>query len=141
VAVDGSLLDALMAPTRIYARSILALQDAHPVHAMAHITGGGILENLPRIFSEHAPAGLAALVELDAWSRPDVFAWMQQAGNIDEDEMLRTFNCGIGFIVVVPQAVADAAVTTLRELGEAPCRIGRIVPADTQPGPTERVVG
>ncbi|MEQ8859257.1 MAG: phosphoribosylformylglycinamidine cyclo-ligase [Pseudomonadales bacterium] len=140
-AVGDRLLDELMAPTRIYAKTILALLDAQPVHAMAHITGGGILENLPRIFAGRADAGLAALVELDSWTRPDVFAWMQQAGNIDEDEMLRTFNCGIGFVIVVPEAAADAALATLVELGESPLRIGRIVSADTRPTATQRLIG
>jgi len=141
VHVDDKLLDALMTPTRIYARAILALLEDQPVHAMAHITGGGILENLPRIFAGRAAAGLAALVDLDAWRRPDLFSWMQQAGNIDDDEMLRTFNCGIGYVVVVPQAAAEAAAARLRELGETVTPIGRIVPADTRPGSSERLVG
>ena len=140
VTVDDALLDLLMAPTRIYARTVLALLEAHPVHAMAHITGGGIVENLPRIFDGAATPGLAALVNLDGWPRPDVFAWMQQAGNIDEDEMLRTFNCGIGFIVVVPADAAEAALATLEALGEAPRMIGRLVDADARPGPGERLI-
>jgi phosphoribosylformylglycinamidine cyclo-ligase len=140
VAVDDALLDALMAPTRIYAKTVLSLLEDHPVHAMAHITGGGILENLPRIFAGEAAADLAALVDLDAWQRPDVFNWMQQAGNIDEDEMLRTFNCGIGFVLTVPAQALDVVLKSLRELGEAPVRIGRIVSAETAPGPTERLV-
>ncbi|MEA5547670.1 phosphoribosylformylglycinamidine cyclo-ligase, partial [Limnoraphis robusta CCNP1324] len=140
VTVDGALLDALMAPTRIYAKAVLELLEHHPVHAMAHITGGGILENLPRIFAGESGQGLAALVDLDAWSRPDVFNWMQQAGNIDEDEMLRTFNCGIGFVIVVPEDAAGDAMATLSDLGEAPVDIGRIVTADTVPGPGERLV-
>ncbi len=140
VSADGALLEALMAPTRIYAKTVLALLETQPVHAMAHITGGGILENLPRIFAGRSQDGLAALVDLDAWSRPDVFAWLQQAGNIDEDEMLRTFNCGIGFIVVVPEAAAEAALAALRALDEAPVRIGRIVTAGTPAGPGERLI-
>jgi phosphoribosylformylglycinamidine cyclo-ligase len=139
VPLDDTLLDALMAPTRIYAKTVLALLEEHPVHAMAHITGGGILENLPRIFS--ATASLAALVDLDSWTRPDIFHWMQQAGSIDEDEMLRTFNCGIGFVIAVPADAAEAAMRTLQSLGEAPVRIGRIVPEDTRPGPGERLIG
>jgi phosphoribosylformylglycinamidine cyclo-ligase len=135
---DAALLDALLAPTRIYAKTILALLEVHPVHAMAHITGGGLLENLPRIFTSDA---LAALVDIQSWARPDLFSWLQQAGNIDETEMLRTFNCGIGFIVVVPADIADAALRTLEDLGESPAIIGRIVPAGTTPGPTERLIG
>jgi phosphoribosylformylglycinamidine cyclo-ligase len=140
VQMDDALLDALMAPTRIYAKSILALLEDEPVHAMAHITGGGLLENLPRIFAGRAQSDLAALVDLDAWQRPDLFSWMQQAGNIDEDEMLRTFNCGIGFVVVVPQDRADAALARLRELGEAAMPIGHIVPADTRPAVSQRLM-
>jgi phosphoribosylformylglycinamidine cyclo-ligase len=140
VNVDGALLDALMAPTRIYARPILALLEEHAVHAMAHITGGGLLENLPRIFAGRAEPDLAALVDLDTWQRPDLFSWMQQAGNIDDDEMLRTFNCGIGFVVVVPQDGADAALARLRELGETATPIGRIVTADTHPKASERLM-
>ena len=141
VTVDAALLDALMAPTRIYAKTVLALLDEHPVHAMAHITGGGILENLPRIFTDAAASGLAALVDLDTWQRPDIFSWMQQAGHIDEDEMLRTFNCGIGFVLVVPAEAADAVVATLHAMSEPARRIGRIVAADTRPRPTERLIG
>ncbi len=134
---DPSLLDALMAPTRIYAKTVLALLETHPVHAMAHITGGGLLENLPRIFPGE---GLAALVDLDAWQRPALFDWLQQAGRIDEDEMLRTFNCGIGFVLAVPAETADAVMNTLADAGEAPARIGRIVAADTTPAPSERLI-
>jgi phosphoribosylformylglycinamidine cyclo-ligase len=134
---DADFIAALMAPTRIYAKTILALLEAQPVHAMAHITGGGLLENLPRMFPGD---GLAALVDLDSWQRPALFSWMQQAGNIAEDEMLRTFNCGIGFVVVVPADHADAALESLRGLGEAPVVIGRIVTADTQPGVGERLI-
>jgi phosphoribosylformylglycinamidine cyclo-ligase len=137
VEPDAALLDALLAPTRIYAKTVLALLDAHPVHAMAHITGGGLLENLPRIFADDT---LAALVDIEAWTRPDLFNWLQQAGNIDETEMLRTFNCGIGFILAVPADTADAVQQTLQDLGEASVRIGRIVPAGTIPGPTERLI-
>jgi phosphoribosylformylglycinamidine cyclo-ligase len=137
VKPDEALLDALLAPTRIYAKTILALLDAHPVHAMAHITGGGLLENLPRIFTTD---DLAALVDVDSWVRPDLFNWLQQAGNIEETEMLRTFNCGIGFVIAVPSESADAAFATLQGLGEAPLRIGRIVSAGTPAGPTERLI-
>ncbi|MFM7120000.1 MAG: phosphoribosylformylglycinamidine cyclo-ligase, partial [Gammaproteobacteria bacterium] len=93
---DTALLDQLMQPTRIYARSVLALLDTTPVHGMAHITGGGFVENLPRIFRDER---LAARVRVTAWQRPPVFDWLQSVGQIDEHEMLRTFNCGIGYIV------------------------------------------
>jgi len=138
-APDSERLDALMAPTRIYAKTVLALLEQQPIHAMAHITGGGILENLPRIFA--TTGNLAALVDLNAWTRPAIFDWLQQAGNVDTNEMLRTFNCGIGFVLVVPADAADAVAAALRELDEEPVRIGRIVTAGTEPGTGERVVG
>jgi phosphoribosylformylglycinamidine cyclo-ligase len=105
---------------------------------MAHITGGGIVENLPRMFTD---GSLQALIDMDAWQRPDVFSWLQQAGNIAEDEMLRTFNCGIGFILAVPATAADAALANLRAAGEAPTVIGKLVPAGTIAGPGQRLVG
>ena len=95
VSVEDKLLDELMAPTRIYATSILELCEVLDVRGMAHITGGGLLENLPRMFAERE---LAALIDLDGWDRPDIFSWLQQAGNIGEMEMLRTFNCGVGYV-------------------------------------------
>jgi phosphoribosylformylglycinamidine cyclo-ligase len=135
---DAKLIDTLMAPTRIYAKSVLGLLAEQPVHGMAHITGGGIVENLPRMFAD---GSLQALIDMDAWRRPDVFAWLQQAGNIAEDEMLRTFNCGIGFILAVPAAAADAALANLRAAGENAAVIGRLVPAGTVAGPGQRLVG
>jgi len=135
---DAGLIDTLMAPTRIYAKSVLGLLAEQPVHGMAHITGGGIVENLPRMFTD---GSLQALIDMDAWQRPDVFAWLQQAGNIAEDEMLRTFNCGIGFILAVPAAAADAALANLRAAGENASVIGRLVRAGTVAGPGQRLVG
>jgi phosphoribosylformylglycinamidine cyclo-ligase len=135
---DAGLIDTLMAPTRIYAKSVLGLLAEQPVHGMAHITGGGIVENLPRMFTD---GSLQALIDMDAWQRPDVFAWLQQAGNIAEDEMLRTFNCGIGFILAVPAAAADAALANLRAAGENATVIGRLVRAGTVAGPGQRLVG
>jgi phosphoribosylformylglycinamidine cyclo-ligase len=136
-APEPALLDALMAPTRIYARAILALVAVEPVHGMAHITGGGLIENVPRMLPD---PGIAALVDLDRWPWPSVFSWLQQAGNIGEREMLRTFNCGIGFVLAVPESAADAVLARLREGGEAPHPIGRIVAADTAPGAGELLI-
>jgi len=135
---DARLVDALLQPTRIYARSVLGLLAELPVHGMAHITGGGIVENLPRMFRD---ASLQALLDMDAWPRPDVFSWLQQAGNIAEDEMLRTFNCGIGFVLAVPASSADATVALLHAAGEAPTVIGRLVVAGTPAGTGQRIVG
>jgi phosphoribosylformylglycinamidine cyclo-ligase len=135
---DEALVDALMQPTRIYARSVLALLAELPVHGMAHITGGGIVENLPRMFRDER---LVALLDMDAWQRPDVFSWLQQAGNIAEPEMLRTFNCGIGFVLAVPATAAEAALANLRASGEAPVLIGRLVPAGSEAGAGQLIVG
>jgi len=123
------LIEALMAPTRIYVKPLLALMQALPVKGMAHITGGGITGNLPRIL----PEGRLARVALDAWPRPALFHWLQQAGNVSAEEMLRVFNCGIGMIVVVAAADADRAAALLGEQGETVYRLGSIIAGDGSP--------
>jgi len=121
---DGTTLgDALLAPTRIYVKPLLQLIKQQPVHALAHITGGGITENLPRVL----PAELAAKVDLDSWALPALFNWLQQAGNIVEDELLRTFNCGVGMVVCVPAETKDTAITLLEEAGEKAFCMGQII--------------
>ena len=115
-----------MAPTRIYAKSVLALMSEVEVRGMAHITGGGILENLPRMFDSTT---LAARLDLDAWQRPEVFSWLQQAGNVPEREMLRTFNCGIGYVLCLSAPAAQQALQRLTELGEHATVIGEMVAA------------
>jgi phosphoribosylformylglycinamidine cyclo-ligase len=130
----GDLFESLMAPTRIYVRAIHATLAKLRIAGMAHITGGGIIENLPRMFANDR---CAALIDLDTWVRPAVFGWLAQAGNVAENEMLRTFNCGIGFIACVADADVDTALATLRAAGEAPIVIGEIVAAGEralQPG-------
>ena len=119
---SGSLGDALLEPTRIYVRSLLSLIGSEPVHALAHITGGGLPENLARVL----PAVCDALLRPGSWHRPAVFDWLQREGRIADDEMLRTFNCGIGRVAVVPAERADAAATLLEESGERVFRIGAI---------------
>jgi phosphoribosylformylglycinamidine cyclo-ligase len=122
---DTTLGEALLAPTRIYVRACLAaIRSTGPggVRAMAHITGGGLLENLPRVL----PDSLAARIDGDAWERPAVFDWLAEAGNIAPEEMLRTFNCGIGMAVVVAPSQAKAAARALTEAGEQVRTIGRI---------------
>ena len=116
--------DAVMAPTRIYCKSVLALLQTIEVNAMAHITGGGLLENIPRVL----PADLHCALQRDAWARPEVFKWLQREGNIPEDEMLRTFNCGIGYVLVVDHDRADEAMKRLQASGEQCSRIGVIRP-------------
>jgi phosphoribosylformylglycinamidine cyclo-ligase len=119
---DETLGGALLAPTRIYVRPLLALMADTPVHALAHITGGGLTENLPRVLPEYS----CAVIRRDSWVRPAVFDWLQQAGGIADGEMLRTFNCGIGMVVCVPADTADNATERLRGLGETVYRIGEI---------------
>lgn len=126
---DKTLAQILMAPTKIYVKSIGALQKAlgnTNIHAMAHITGGGLTENLPRVL----PAELSAQINLDSWDLPPIFAWLQQQGNIAQSEMLRTFNCGVGFVVVIPKDKADQAIEVLKEQGEHVWQIGQIVRRD-----------
>ncbi len=130
VSPNVDLLDDLMAPTRIYVKSILALLADMRPHAMVHITGGGFYENVPRVFST---PDKAALINIDAWQRPEVFAWLQQAGNIDETEMLTTFNCGMGFLLMVAPDDVSRCMAVLTELGEAPVAIGKIVALDHEP--------
>ncbi len=119
---DSTLIDHLLRPTRIYVKPLLALLEALPVGAMAHITGGGLPENLPRVL----PAGLGAEIRLETWRRPAVFDWLQAAGNIDQQELLRTFNCGIGMVVCIPEAHAADARRLLETHGETAFEIGRI---------------
>jgi len=120
-----TLGEALLVPTRIYVRSVLrAIRETGGIKALAHITGGGLSENLPRIL----PAGLAAHVDLAAWRAPAVFGWLRRAGSIDDAELLRTFNCGVGLVLVVARDAAEAASSVLRAAGETPLIIGEIEP-------------
>ncbi|GJM10817.1 MAG: phosphoribosylformylglycinamidine cyclo-ligase [Lysobacteraceae bacterium] len=106
---DRSLGDALIEPTRIYVKPMLGLVKQFDVAAMAHITGGGLTENIVRVIPEH----LGIDIDLNAWTRPAVFNWLAEKGPVDEDEMLRAFNCGIGMVVVIDQAQANAAIDWL----------------------------
>jgi phosphoribosylformylglycinamidine cyclo-ligase len=121
---DGATLgDALLAPTRIYVRPVLALMHEVRVKGMAHITGGGIVENVPRML----PEGMQARLARSAWTRPAIFDWLQRHGNVDDDEMHRVFNCGIGMVLVVAAKDADRTVQLLDAAGERAQRIGGIV--------------
>lgn len=125
---EASLVAQLMAPTRIYVKAVLALLKQQPVHALCHITGGGLSENLPRVL----PEGCAVDIDPQAWTRPAVFRWLEQAGGVAADEMWRTFNCGIGMTVVLPEAAAAAAQQQLEDAGETVYRIGRIVEGERE---------
>jgi phosphoribosylformylglycinamidine cyclo-ligase len=115
--------EALLAPTRIYVKPLLALSRTLAVKGMAHITGGGLVENVPRIL----PAGVQARLHRERWPRPPVFDWLQASGHVADDEMHRVFNCGIGMVVVVAAADADRACAELARQGESAHRIGEIV--------------
>ena len=121
--VDGeALFDRLMAPTRIYVRPVLQLLGEVAVHGIAHITGGGLTDNIPRVL----PDGLEVRLDPRAWSRSGVWEWIQQAGNITDTEMHRTFNCGIGMTLQVAAADADRALASLAASGEAAAMIGEV---------------
>ncbi len=122
---DSTLGETLLRPTRIYVKSLLRLLATVEVSAIAHITGGGLLENPPRVL----PKGMVAEIHRSCWPVPEVFAWLQESGNIDAREMLRTFNCGIGMVVVVPEAQAGQATGILEEAGETVFSLGQIRPA------------
>jgi phosphoribosylformylglycinamidine cyclo-ligase len=118
-----SLGEALLTPTRIYVRPVLeAIRRVGGIKALAHVTGGGLSENLPRVL----PDGLAAHIDLAAWRAPAVFAWLQRASKLDDAEMLRTFNCGIGMVVVAAKDAADRVIAHLASIGGAALVIGAI---------------
>lgn len=120
---DGkTLADAIMAPTRIYVKPLLALLQALPVKGMAHITGGGLTENVPRVL----PENVKAVLKQSAWRRPPVFDWLQSAGNVADNEMHRVFNCGIGMVVVLARENVQQALHLLHAAGEHAVEIGRI---------------
>ena len=125
--LDGKpLADLLMAPTRIYVKPLLKLiKDTGAVKAMAHITGGGLLDNIPRVLPDNAQA----VVDVASWQRPAVFDFLQAKGNVDEHEMHRVLNCGVGMVICVAQDQVDIALQTLRAAGEQPWVIGQIAEA------------
>ena len=120
---DGSLGAALLAPTRLYVKQALAAVRAGGVHALAHITGGGLTENPPRVI----PDGLACEIDLSAWALPPVFRWLAETAGMSQPELLKTFNCGIGMMVVVAPDRADDIAALLAGLGETVVRLGRVV--------------
>lgn len=120
---DGtSLADALLEPTRIYVKPLLRLIKEYNVRALSHITGGGLIENIPRVLPQNAKA----VIDTSSWQPAPVFKWLQEQGNIESHEMYRTFNCGIGMVICVPAEEASDAVSMLNNIGEKACIIGSI---------------
>lgn len=121
---ERTLADCLMAPTRIYVKPLLALMQNLPVKGMAHITGGGLLENVPRIL----PPDVTAVLDGMAWQTPRIFNWLREQGNVEQQEMYRTFNCGIGMVIIMNPNHAAEAVAQLASVGETAWCIGTIQP-------------
>ena len=119
---ETTLGEALLAPTRIYVRPILALLKAVPIHGIAHITGGGLPGNIPRVL----PGNCDCRIDATAWPRPEIFQWLQSEGSIDDTEMLRTFNCGIGLVIIVSSDTAAQAHEMLEASGETVYRLGEV---------------
>ena len=119
---QSSLGKTLLTPTRIYVKPLLKLQENMTINAIAHITGGGLLENIPRVL----PANTQADINTSSWKMPAIFDWLQQQGNVEQEEMYRTFNCGIGMIVVVPAAQLEDAISLLTAEGENAWHVGNI---------------
>ena len=118
---------ALLAPTRIYVKPVLSLLKTGQIDGLAHITGGGLTENIVRVL----PEGLGIEIDTRAWSRPAVFGWLQEQGGITDNEMLRTFNCGIGMVMIVPQAEAASLASKTAELGIDCFDIGSVIVSET----------
>ena len=121
-------LNSLIEPTRIYVRSILSLLNTLPVHAISHITGGGLLENIPRVLPDH----LAAKLDPASWTQPEIFQWLQDQGNIATSEMYRVLNCGVGMVVVISRESSNEAINHLNSCGENAWLIGEVIQFDGQ---------
>ncbi|WP_404653277.1 phosphoribosylformylglycinamidine cyclo-ligase [Raoultella terrigena] len=124
----ASLADHLLAPTRIYVKSVLDLIANVEVHAIAHLTGGGFWENIPRVL----PDNTQAVIDESSWQWPEVFKWLQTAGNVSSHEMYRTFNCGVGMVIALPPEAVDSALALLNEKGENAWKIGNIKASDSE---------
>jgi phosphoribosylformylglycinamidine cyclo-ligase len=118
----------LLEPTRIYVKSLLKLMQELPIHALAHITGGGLTENIPRVLPEFTTAE----IDRSSWQLPAIFEWLQSGGNILDSEMLKTFNCGVGMVVAVAAEDAAQAIKSLNESGESAWKIGEITSSDSK---------
>jgi len=119
---SSTLGQALLEPTRIYVKSLLALKEKVKIKALAHITGGGLLENIPRVLPDYSSAN----IDKNSWQLPEVFQWLRDNGNIEANEMYRTYNCGIGMVICVAKEESDKTLNMLQELGESACIIGNI---------------
>ncbi len=133
---NKSLGDALLAPTRIYVKAIHALLAKFDIHAMAHITGGGLLENIPRVLPEKT----RAVINKNSWQLPEIFQWLQQNGNVESSEMFRTFNCGVGMVLMVNTDDADNIISMLKQNGENAWCLGHIETAVTGSADKEQVL-
>ncbi|MGE0860632.1 MAG: phosphoribosylformylglycinamidine cyclo-ligase [Gammaproteobacteria bacterium] len=120
---EATLGAALLEPTRLYVKPLLAALASCEIHALAHITGGGLTENIPRVI----PDGLSVSIELSRMPLPPLFAWLREAGGVAQAEMLKTFNCGVGMVVVTPPAAVTAVTRVLEDAGETVREIGRVV--------------
>ena len=130
---ETTLKAALLEPTKIYVKSLLNLLKKVNVHALSHITGGGLTENLPRVL----PANTQAIIDGQSWEFPLVFQWLQEKGNVATEEMIRTFNCGIGMVVCVAKEDVEQTLSLLEENGETAFIIGNITESsNTEPGVT-----
>ncbi len=133
---NKSLADALLAPTRIYVKAIHALLAEFDIHAMAHITGGGLLENIPRVLPEKTQA----VINKNSWQLPEIFQWLQQNGNVESSEMFRTFNCGVGMVLMVNADDADNIISMLKQNGENAWCLGHIETGVTGSSDKEQVI-
>jgi phosphoribosylformylglycinamidine cyclo-ligase len=126
---ERSLADVLLEPTRIYVQAVRRLTESLPVRAIAHITGGGLLENVPRVL----PNGTRARISTGTWQLPPLFHWLQEQGRLTDQELYRTFNCGIGMVLVVPEAAVNDASRILQESGEQSFVIGTLEASSETP--------
>lgn len=124
---SSTFAEVLLEPTRIYVKTVLKLLQHYKINSIAHITGGGLPENLPRVI----PESLTVKINLSSWQRPAIFDWLQKTGNIAEMEMLRTFNCGIGLVIIVSANQAEACLEFLQQAGEQAFVIGEVIPASS----------
>jgi len=136
-----TLGDALLAPTKIYVKTIHKLLQSFDIHAMAHITGGGLLENIPRVL----PDDTLAAIDKNSWQLPEVFQWLQENGNVESSEMHRTFNCGVGMVLIVSADDTASILMALEQCGESAWQLGQIrprqsVPAGDEPAGDEQVI-